>query len=92
MTQESFNDALSHGVLVKHCVQEPKEILYVPMGWMMIESVPAENSLIFGMRRSCFLKMQGGDAYKVLMNMQSSGGQSTERMQTLYKKLTPSSE
>ena len=61
------------------------QVLFVPMGWIMVE-VSGAGSLIYGFRKSWFLKSshaEYAEAIQVVKSSSSSNGKSVERMEKI---------
>ena len=70
------------GAKMRKCVLAKEALLYVPCGWIQVETV-ANHSLVYGARKSWFHKC-GKDAYAAMVAaLQKSGNASTARMEAI---------
>ena len=75
-------DALiQKGLQVRVCLLSKNELLYLPMGWIVME-VALPSVHIHGIRKSFFLR-SSCEAYKLAVDLVNSQGKNTDRMKQI---------
>eukprot|EP00438_Fugacium_kawagutii_P014582 Skav210160 [mRNA] locus=scaffold1811:103411:117781:+ [translate_table: standard] len=74
------------GVNMRQCILKKHDILFVPTGWVSVE-VSAECSLIYGFRKSLFLKGSAAQYGEAVEIVKAAGGKSVARMEQILEKL-----
>ena len=71
------------GVNMKQCILKKHDILFVPTGWVSVE-VASDTTLIYGIRKSCFLKGSEKEYKEAIELVKKSGGKSVARMDQIH--------
>lgn len=81
MDQDGLKDLAAKGVVMRQCLLQKQEVLYIPMGWLSVE-VACPSPFIYGIRKSFFIKSKGKvyeESIEVAKSMEGTG-KSVERM------------
>ena len=72
------------GVRFKSTRITKETLYYVPAGWLVIEQALADSPLIYGIRKSYFIKTPATiEAYKTANNWLAQGGQCVSKMDSV---------
>ena len=84
--ENKITELAKRGATMFQCILKKHDILFVPTGWVTVE-VASDCTLIYGFRKSVFLKGSAeayAEAVKVVKN---AGGKSVARMEQILEKL-----
>ncbi|CAE7394875.1 unnamed protein product [Symbiodinium sp. CCMP2592] len=87
---EDLKKLLDHGVKIVQATLKPRQALYIPTGWLVME-VAMPSVHIYGIRKSFFLSTSHKQ-YKVAIDATKAGGKNVDRMveiSKLMEKTTP---
>ena len=74
------------GANMLQCILKKHDILFVPTGWVTVE-VSSDCTLIYGFRKSVFLK-GSAESYSTAVDIvKGGGGKSVTRMEQILEKL-----
>lgn len=72
------------GVHMKQCQLQKNQLLYVPMGYWLVEKAAKDEALVYGARKSFFAKSsKSKDGYAAIANVYRSSSRNMERMDAI---------
>ena len=76
-----------HGCTIVRACQAAWELIYVPTGWVVLESTP-KGSLVYGCRKSCVVGTDlARKAYLKIIKLTAAGKKPIENMKTVYAEM-----
>lgn len=90
LTASSLAEAVKGGLVARSVVVEPKQLLYVPQSWVVVEacSDKAGSLLHYGVRKSFFTKTEAGTkGYQLCVDVYKNSKFQTTRMEDIVTKL-----
>ena len=74
------------GVVMNRIEQQKGDLLYVPQGWIIVESSVDDEALIYGVRKSFIVSEEPTKCeYEEAMKLYAGSGRDTGRMQSILK-------
>ena len=78
---DEMENLFTNGVKMMQCVLKPRQMLYIPVGWLVLEvAMPAVH--LYGIRKFFFLP-ELAKQYKAATGMTQAGGKNIDRMKEI---------
>ena len=85
---EKLTEMYANGVKMYRMKQRKGELTFIPQGYLVVELTLAPHTLIYGMRKSFFVKSTAASqSYKQLIKIHGASGRKMDRMALLLKKM-----
>ena len=80
--EAALGSLCDHKVVMRQVAQSKNDLLFVPAGWLMMEVAASSGDLIFGLRKSVFMRRFSKE-YETAIALQGSTG--TDRMKQILE-------
>ena len=85
---EKLTEMYANGVKMYRLRQRKGELAFIPQGYLVVEQTAAPHTMIYGMRKSFFVKNTAAkESYKQLIKIYVASGRNTDRMALLLEKM-----
>jgi len=87
-TAETMDEFRTAGVTMKQRTLHQNEVLFVPMGWLIMEKVSSASSLVYGVRKSWMTATDSSKkGYTILRDYFNADGRNVARMNQILAKM-----